>query len=84
MGTPGARPRSFGVGVSSVEPFVSAARDDRALSPRKRSASKSKLDEDVGKLLEADFEERPAATLSRRRGLLRRARDYRLLSLSPY
>ena len=63
---------------------MSAARDDRALSPRKRSASKSKLDEDVGKLLEADFEERPAATLSRRRGLLRRAREYRLLSLSPY
>jgi transposase len=64
--------RSFGAGISSVKRYVAAAREGRALAPKKRPGSKPKLDEDARRLLEADLEERPAATLSERREFLGR------------
>jgi transposase len=64
--------RSFGVGVSSVKRYTAAAREGRSLAPKKRPGSKPKLDERARKLLEADLEERPSATLPQRREFLRR------------
>ena len=68
--------RAFGVGVSSVKRYVkryvATAREGKPLTPKKRPGSKPKLDEGARKLLEADLEERPAATLPQRREFLRR------------
>src|SRR5215213_5200444 len=64
--------RTFGVGISSVKRYVAAAREGRSLAPKKRPGSKPKLDEGARRLLEADLEERPAATLPERREFLRR------------
>ena len=67
--------RSFGVGISSVKRYVATARQGRSLAPKKRpGGSKPKLDESARRLLEADLEERPAATLPQRREFLRRVR----------
>jgi transposase len=66
--------RTFGVGISSVKRYVAAAREGRSLAPKKRPGSKPKLDEGARRLLEADLEERPAATLPERRDFLRRVR----------
>jgi transposase len=66
--------RTFGVGISSVKRYVAAAREGRSLAPKKRPGSKPKLDEGARRLLEADLEERPAATLPERRDVLRRVR----------
>jgi transposase len=63
---------SFGVGISSVKRYVAAARQRRSLAPKKRPGSKPKLDEDARRLLEADLQERPAASLPQRREFLRR------------
>ena len=54
--------RAFGVGLSSVKRYVAMARKGRSLSPKKRPGSKPKIGEDARRLLEADLEERPAAT----------------------
>ena len=74
-GTPkGEAARSFGVGISSVKRYVSAAhREGRSLAPKKRPGSKPKLDGGARRLLEADLERRPTATLPHRREFLRRA-----------
>jgi len=66
--------RTFGVGISSVKRYVAAAREGRSLAPKKRPGSKPKLDEGARRLLEADLEEPPAATLPERRDFLRRVR----------
>ena len=66
--------KTFGVGISSVKRYVAAAREGRSLAPKKRPGSKPKLDEGARRLLEADLEERPAATLPERRDFLRRVR----------
>jgi transposase len=63
---------AFGVGISSVKRYVAAAREGRSLAPKKRPGSKPKLDESARRLLEADLEERPWATLAQRREFLRR------------
>ncbi len=63
---------AFGVGISSVKRYVAAAREGRSLAPKKRPGSKPKLDESARRLLEADLEERPRATLAQRREFLRR------------
>jgi transposase len=63
--------KTFGVGISSVKRYVAAAREGRSLAPKKRPGSKPKLDEGARRLLEADLEERPAATLPERRDFLR-------------
>ncbi len=64
--------RSFGVSRSSVKRYAKLAEERRSLAPKKRPGSKPKMDERARRLLEADLEERPAATLSERRELLRR------------
>ena len=66
--------KTFGVGISSVKRYVAVAREGRSLAPKKRPGSKPKLDEGARKLLQADLEERPAATLPERREFLRRVR----------
>lgn len=65
--------RAFGVGVSSVKRYVATAREGRSLAPKRRPGSKPKMDEGARKLLEADLEERPSATLPERRESLERA-----------
>jgi transposase len=64
---------TFGVGISSVKRYVTTYRQGRSLAPKKRPGSKPKLDKGARKLLEADLEERPTATLPQRREFLRQA-----------
>ncbi len=65
--------RSFGVSRSSVKRYAKMAEEGRSLAPKKRPGSKPKMDETTRRLLEADMEERPSATLSERREYLGRA-----------
>jgi transposase len=62
--------RTFGVSRSSVKRYAKLAQEGLSLAPRKRPGSKRKIDERATKLLEADAERRPAATLSERREFL--------------
>ena len=64
--------RTFGVGISSVKRYVATYREGRSLAPKKRPGSKPKLDEGARKLLEANLEDHPEATLPQRREFLRR------------
>ena len=64
--------RTFGVGISSVKRYVAMARAGKSLAPKKRPGTKPKLDQGARRLLEADLEERPAATLPQRREFLGR------------
>jgi transposase len=64
--------KTFGVGVSTVKRYAATARQGRPLAPKKHPGSKPKIDEGARRLLEADLEERPAATLPERREFLRR------------
>jgi transposase len=64
--------RSFGVSRSSVKRYAKLVQEGRSLTPMKRPGSKPKMDESARRLLEADLEERPAATLFERREFLRR------------
>jgi transposase len=66
--------RVFGVGISSVKRYVATYREGRSLAPKKRPGSKPKLDEGARKLLEANLEEHPEATLPQRCEFLRRVR----------
>jgi transposase len=59
-----------GVSLSSVKRYARAAREGRSLAPKKRPGSKPKLDEGARRLLSADLEEHPFATLSERRQYL--------------
>src|SRR5215213_1013401 len=59
--------RTFGVGLSTVKRYAATARQGKSLTPKKRPGSEPKLDEAARKLLEADLQERPAATLPQRR-----------------
>jgi transposase len=63
--------RTFGVSLSSVKRYARAASEGRSLAPKKRPGSKPKLDERARRLLLADLEERPFATLSQRREYLK-------------
>src|SRR5918998_4814068 len=62
--------QTFGVGASTVKRYAAAAREGSSLAPKKRPGSRPKLDEGARRLLEADLEERPAATLPERREFL--------------
>jgi transposase len=64
--------RAFGVSRSSVKRYAKLAQQSRPLAPKKRPGSKLKMDERARRLLEADMEERPSATLSERREYLSR------------
>ena len=70
--------RTFGVGLSTVKRYAATAREGKPLAPKKRPGSKPKLDEAARKLLEADLEERPAATLPQRREFLARVAGVRV------
>ena len=63
--------KTFGVGVSTVKRYAAMAREGRPLTPKKRPGSKPKIDEGARRLLEADLQQRPAATLPERREFLR-------------
>ena len=65
--------RSFGVSRSSVKRYAKLADEGLPLAPKRRPGSKPKMDEVARRLLEADLEDRPAATLAERRAFLRRA-----------
>ena len=58
--------RCFGVSRSSVKRDAKLAEEGRPLAPKRRPGSRPKMDECARRLLEADMEERPAATLSER------------------
>jgi transposase len=62
--------RLFGVSLSSVKRYASTAREGRPLTPKKNPGKLPKLGKSARVLLEADLEERPAATLSQRRRFL--------------
>jgi transposase len=63
--------RAFGVSLSSVKRYAKAAREGRSLSPGKAPGKRPSLDGKAIRLLEADAEERPFATLADRREYLR-------------
>jgi len=63
--------RSFGVSRSSVKRYAKLAEQGRPLAPKKRPGLKPKLDGAARRLLEADVEGRPCATLSERCEYLR-------------
>jgi len=63
--------RAFGVSLSSVKRYVGMAREGKSLAPKRRPGSKPKLDERARRLLAANAEERPFATLSERGEYLR-------------
>ena len=62
--------RPFGVSLSSVKRYGRIADRGASLAPRKGGGRPPKADEVTRKLLEADVEERPAATVSERRRFL--------------
>src|SRR5215210_8366838 len=62
--------RLFGVSLSSVKRYAKMADEGRPLAPKKRPGSQPKTGKDARQLLEADLEQRPAATLSERREFL--------------
>lgn len=70
--------RSFGVSRSSVKRYAKLVQQGRPLAPKKRPGSKPKMDERARRLLEADMEARPAATLSERREYLGRVAGVRV------
>jgi transposase len=70
--------RSFGVSLSSVKRYARMAQEGRPLAPKKRPGSKPKMDEGARRLLEADMEERPAATLPQRREYLQKVAGVRV------
>jgi transposase len=63
--------RAFSVSRSSVKRYAKLVEEGRPLAPKKRPGSKPKMDERARRLLEADVQERPSATLSERREYLR-------------
>jgi transposase len=65
--------KTFGVGVSTVKRYAATAREGRSLAPKKRPGSTPKIGENARMLLEADLQQRPAATLPERREFLRRS-----------
>jgi transposase len=70
--------RAFGVSRSSVKRYAKLVEEGRPLAPKKRPGSKPKMDESARRLLEADVERRPSATLSERREFLERVAGLRV------
>jgi len=64
--------RTFSVSLSSVKRYAKMADEGRSLTPKKRPGSKPTTGESTRKLLEADLQERPGATLADRREFLQR------------
>ena len=61
---------TFGLSLSSVKRYVGAACEGRSLLPKKRPGMRPKIDSNGRRLLEADLQERPAATLSQQHEFL--------------
>jgi transposase len=70
--------RTFGMSLSSVKRYVAKARRGDSLSPRKHPGARPKLDERARRLLEADVEQRPAASLRERGTFLERVAGVRV------
>jgi transposase len=64
--------RTFSVSRSSVKRYAKLDEEGLGLAPKKRPGPKLKIDEAARRLLGADVEERPSATLSERREYLER------------
>ena len=64
--------RAFSVSRSSVKRYAKLAEEGPSLAPKKRPGTKPKIDVAARRLLEADVEERPSATLAERREYLGR------------
>jgi transposase len=64
--------RTFGVSRSSVKRYVKAVCEGRSLTPGKAPGKKPLLDEKARRLLEADVQQRPFATLRHRQEYLER------------
>ena len=64
--------RTFGVSRSSVKRYVGAAMKGEPLAPKRHPGSRPRLDERARRLLEADVECRPAASLKERCLFVRR------------
>ena len=64
--------RAFSVSCSSVKRYAKLVEQGRPLAPNKRPGSKPKMDQHARRLLQADLQERPAATLSERHEYLER------------
>ena len=64
--------RTFSVSRSSVKRYAKLVEEGRSLAPKKRPGSKPKINEGARRLLEADLQERPAATLCERREFLKK------------
>ena len=62
--------RLFGVSLSSVKRYARTAREGKPLTPKKNPGKRPKIGKSALSLLEADLEERPAATLFQRRRFL--------------
>jgi transposase len=60
----------FGVSLSSVKRFARIDRQGGSLAPRKPPGRPPKSDDTIGRLLEADLADRPAATAAQRRRYL--------------
>ena len=58
---------TFGVSLSSVKRYVNKANHGESLAPKKSPGSAPRLDEKARRLLGADLEEHPYATLQERR-----------------
>ena len=69
---------TFGLSLSSVKRYVGAACEGLSLRPKKRPGMRPKIDSRGRRLLEADLQERPAATLSQRREFLERVAGIRV------
>ena len=65
--------RAYEVSLSSVKRYANKAVNGESLAPKKSPGSLPKPDEKAGKLLAADLEERPCATLQDRRDYLEAA-----------
>ncbi len=66
-------PRTFDVSLSSVKRYAGKAERGESLAPKKSPGSAPKLDGMAGRLLAADLEERPFATLRQRRDYIEAA-----------
>ncbi len=64
--------RAFGVSLSSVKRYAKLHDEGGPLAPKKRPGSRPKIRDDARRLLEADLQERPTATLEERREYLGR------------
>ena len=69
---------AFSVSLSSVKRYAKMADEGRSLAPKKRPGSKPRIGGKAEQLLEADMEQRPAATLADRREYLLRVASVRV------